>query len=148
MDTENRKKKHNTFPTQVLASSDSVAIEGPSLVSFTLQSWGRPFLLVNPELHGDNNTRLFTFWTVDAGQHTGCYNLLCSGFIPVNNEIALRGTIEPLSVFGDNNSRYEITILIWKDPKQGDWWMSYGNDTYVGYWPALCSLASLRVQQR
>ncbi|XP_028798384.1 uncharacterized protein LOC114753843 [Neltuma alba] len=22
------------------------------------------------------------------------------------------------------------------DPKKGDWWMSYGNDTYVGCWPA------------
>ncbi|XP_028064023.1 uncharacterized protein LOC114267215 [Camellia sinensis] len=32
---------------------------------------------VCPDLHGDNNTRLFTYWTSDAYQATGCYNLLC-----------------------------------------------------------------------
>ncbi|GAB4856141.1 hypothetical protein Ancab_024781 [Ancistrocladus abbreviatus] len=41
---------------------------------------------VSPDLYGDNNTRLFTYWTSDAYQATGCYNLLCSGFIQINNE--------------------------------------------------------------
>ncbi|CAH2053810.1 unnamed protein product, partial [Thlaspi arvense] len=37
---------------------------------------------VSPDLYGDNNTRLFTYWTSDAYQATGCYNLLCSGYWP------------------------------------------------------------------
>ncbi|XP_028798386.1 uncharacterized protein LOC114753844 [Neltuma alba] len=80
----------------------------PKFKSFQTQAQSQ----VNPDLYGDNNTRLFTFWTADADKHTGCYDLLCSSFIQVNNEIALGDTIEPFYVFGDTNSQYEITILI------------------------------------
>lgn len=131
---------------------------------------------VSPDLYGDNNTRLFTYWTVsiitsqikqkkkkllhtvlksetiyinhfpmflflfssnacirheclknqsycliyfffndsqsDAYQATGCYNLLCSGFIQINSEIAMGATIFPVS--GYHGSQYDINILIWK----------------------------------
>ncbi|KAK3409662.1 hypothetical protein EUGRSUZ_J01765 [Eucalyptus grandis] len=67
---------------------------------------------VSPDLYGDNNTRLFTYWTSDAYQATGCYNLLCSGFIQINNQIAMGASISPVSAF--RNSQYDISILIWK----------------------------------
>lgn len=101
---------------------------------------------VSPDLYGDNNTRLFTYWTVsftsfssisvctlntlknyihfqsflylstklqsDAYQATGCYNLLCSGFIQINSDIAMGASISPVSVV--RNSQYDISILIWK----------------------------------
>lgn len=89
---------------------------------------------VSPDLYGDNNTRLFTYWTSDAYQATGCYNLLCSGFIQVNNEIAMGASIYPLSNY--RSSQYDISILVWKDPKEGNWWMQFGNDYVLGYWPA------------
>ncbi|KAI9104158.1 hypothetical protein K1719_022994 [Acacia pycnantha] len=89
---------------------------------------------VSPDLYGDDNTRFFIYWTSDSYRGTGCYNLFCSGFIQTNNEIALGATISPLSGFG--GSQYDITILIWKDPKQGNWWMQFGNDKVLGYWPA------------
>ncbi|KAL5541170.1 hypothetical protein UlMin_004784 [Ulmus minor] len=89
---------------------------------------------VSPDLYGDNNTRLFTYWTSDAYQATGCYNLLCSGFIQINNEIAIGATIYPLS--GYQTSQYDINILVWKDPKEGNWWMQFGNEYVLGYWPA------------
>ncbi|XP_060217849.1 protein neprosin-like [Lycium barbarum] len=88
---------------------------------------------VSPDLYGDNNTRLFTYWTSDAYQATGCYNLLCSGFIQINNEIAMGATINPLSSY--HGSQYDISILVWKDPKEGNWWMQFGNDYVLGYWP-------------
>lgn len=88
---------------------------------------------VSPDLYGDNNTRLFTYWTSDAYQATGCYNLLCSGFIQINNDIALGATIFPLSSYAA--SQYDITILVWKDPQEGNWWMQYGKDNILGYWP-------------
>ncbi|XP_051143943.1 uncharacterized protein LOC127260258 [Andrographis paniculata] len=89
---------------------------------------------VSPDLYGDNNTRLFTYWTSDAYQATGCYNLLCSGFIQINNEIALGASIYPISGYRD--PQFDISILVWKDPKEGNWWMQFGKDYVLGYWPA------------
>ncbi|WOL08874.1 hypothetical protein Cni_G17627 [Canna indica] len=89
---------------------------------------------VSPDLYGDNNTRLFTYWTSDAYQATGCYNLLCSGFVQISNEIAMGASIYPLSYYG--GSQYDISILVWKDPQEGHWWIQFGNDFVLGYWPA------------
>lgn len=89
---------------------------------------------VSPDLYGDNNTRFFTYWTSDAYQATGCYNLLCSGFIQINHEIALGASISPISKY--QNSQYDISILVWKDPEQGNWWMQFGSGNVLGYWPA------------
>ncbi|XP_074590158.1 protein neprosin-like [Curcuma longa] len=89
---------------------------------------------VSPELYGDSRPRLFTYWTNDAYQATGCYNLLCSGFVQTNSKIAIGASISPVSSF--NGSQYDITILIWKDPKLGNWWMGLGDGALVGYWPA------------
>eukprot|EP00249_Psilotum_nudum_P000679 c12771_g1_i1 orf=597-1862(+) len=89
---------------------------------------------VSPDLYGDNNTRLFTYWTNDAYQGTGCYNLLCSGFVQISYEIAIGATISPVSYY--NDKQYDISILIWKDPKLGNWWMQFGDRYILGYWPA------------
>ncbi|XP_047338118.1 uncharacterized protein LOC124941809 [Impatiens glandulifera] len=89
---------------------------------------------VSPDLYGDNNTRLFSYWTNDAYQATGCYNLLCSGFIQINSDIAMGASISPLSTY--NGNQYDITILIWKDPKEGNWWMQFGDNHVIGYWPS------------
>lgn len=109
---------------------------------FLIQIFTRACQQVSPDLYGDNNTRLFTYWTVsfprdayphwlscllysrlaqsmdsmflqsDAYQATGCYNLLCSGFIQVNSEIAMGASISPVSAY--RNAQYDISILIWK----------------------------------
>ncbi|XP_028182201.1 uncharacterized protein LOC114369204 [Glycine soja] len=70
----------------------------------------------------------------DSYRATGCYNLLCVGFIQTNSRIAIGAAISPVSSYDGN--QYDITILIWKDPKVGNWWMSFGDNTLVGYWPA------------
>ncbi|KAL8262498.1 hypothetical protein R6Q59_023847 [Mikania micrantha] len=88
---------------------------------------------VYPGLYGDSSTRLFIFWTSDGYQRRKCYNLGCPGFIQTSNEIALGGTLSPISQV--DGSQYEMTVLIWKDRKGGDWWMKFG-ETLVGYWPA------------
>ncbi|KAI5076140.1 hypothetical protein GOP47_0008205 [Adiantum capillus-veneris] len=89
---------------------------------------------VSPDLYGDNNTRLFIYWTSDAYQGTGCYNLLCSGFVQINDQIALGASISPVSTY--NDKQFDIEILIWKDPRGGDWWMSFGRNSVLGYWPS------------
>ncbi|XP_071706082.1 protein neprosin-like [Rutidosis leptorrhynchoides] len=89
---------------------------------------------VSPELYGDSYPRFFTYWTTDAYQTTGCYNLLCSGFVQTNNKIAIGAAISPRSVY--NGGQFDISLLIWKDPKHGNWWLEFGSGTLVGYWPA------------
>nr|XP_043624646.1 uncharacterized protein LOC122596181 [Erigeron canadensis] len=89
---------------------------------------------VSPELYGDYYPRFFTYWTTDAYQTTGCYNLLCSGFVQTNNRIAIGAAISPRSVY--NGGQFDISLLIWKDPKHGNWWLEFGKGTLVGYWPA------------
>ncbi|KAF7838300.1 putative neprosin [Senna tora] len=88
---------------------------------------------VSPELYGDNYPRFFTYWTTDAYQATGCYNLLCSGFIQTNNKIAIGAAISPRSVY--NGRQFDIGLMIWKDPKHGHWWLELGSGVLVGYWP-------------
>ncbi|KAK3164520.1 hypothetical protein QOZ80_1AG0020360 [Eleusine coracana subsp. coracana] len=90
---------------------------------------------VSPQLYGDNSPRFFTYWTTDAYQTTGCYNLLCSGFIQTNSRIAMGAAISPTSAY--NGGQFDISLLIWKDPNHGNWWLEFGNGELVGYWPSL-----------
>ncbi|KAF7809325.1 putative neprosin [Senna tora] len=90
---------------------------------------------VSPELYGDRQPRLFTYWTTDAYEGSGCYNLLCSGFVQTNNRIAIGAAISPTSSYG--GGQFDITLLIWKDPKHGNWWLELGRGILVGYWPSL-----------
>ncbi|KAI9087501.1 hypothetical protein K1719_030371 [Acacia pycnantha] len=88
---------------------------------------------VSPELYGDNYPRFFTYWTTDAYQATGCYNLLCSGFVQTNNRIAIGAAISPRSAY--NGRQFDIGLMVWKDPKHGHWWLEFGSGLLVGYWP-------------
>ncbi|CAM0908626.1 unnamed protein product [Alopecurus aequalis] len=88
---------------------------------------------IYPYLYSDYNPRLFIYWTRDAYQTTGCYNLLCSGFIQVDNRIAIGGSLS--SIFSTyDGTQYDFDILVWKEPKLGNWWLQVGG-IYVGYWP-------------
>ena len=48
----------------------------------------------------------------DAYQTTGCYNLLCSGFIQTNSRIAMGAAISPTSAY--NAGQFDISLLVWK----------------------------------
>ncbi|KAI4382466.1 hypothetical protein MLD38_008428 [Melastoma candidum] len=90
---------------------------------------------VSPELYGDYYPRFFIYWTTDAYQATGCYNLLCSGFVQTNSRIAIGAAISPTSSY--NGGQFDISMLIWKDPKHGNWWLEFGSGILVGYWPSV-----------
>ncbi|THU61247.1 hypothetical protein C4D60_Mb07t21290 [Musa balbisiana] len=109
---------------------------------------------------GEDLNSIEAGWQSDAYQATGCYNLLCAGFIQISNEIAMGASIFPLSDYG--GSQYDISILVWKvqtklmhlmisaacfspfsphacykqDPQEGHWWIQFGNDYVLGYWPS------------
>ncbi|CAN6164014.1 unnamed protein product [Urochloa humidicola] len=89
---------------------------------------------VSPELYGDSNPRFFTYWTTDAYQETGCYNHNCRGFVQTTNKIAIGAAITPESVY--NGRQFDITLMLWKDPKHGHWWLELGSGLVVGYWPS------------
>ncbi|XP_057421053.1 uncharacterized protein LOC130715070 [Lotus japonicus] len=89
---------------------------------------------VSPELYGDSYPRFFTYWTSDAYQATGCYNLLCSGFVQTNSKIAIGAAISPTSSY--DGGQFDISLLVWKDPKHGNWWLEFGSGILVGYWPS------------
>ncbi|XP_020209286.1 uncharacterized protein LOC109794227 [Cajanus cajan] len=105
----------------------SGAFEGPDLNSIEA-GWQ-----VSPKLYGDNRPRLFSYWTRDTYRSTGCYNLLCAGFVQKDARISIGAAISPLSSYA--GKQYDISILVWKDPKEGNWWMSFGANTLIGYWP-------------
>ncbi|CAN1219153.1 hypothetical protein LINPERPRIM_LOCUS1531 [Linum perenne] len=89
--------------------------------------------MVNPKLYGDRQTRLFVYWTVDGMRRTGCFDLTCPGFVQTSNEIAIGSAINPISL--PSSLPYEIIIYISKDPVTGNWWVEYGENVYLGYWP-------------
>lgn len=71
-------------------------------------------VLINSD-HLQNPPLLFVMGSIqqsDSYQATGCYNLLCSGFIQTNSKIAIGAAISPVSLAAGN--QYDITILIWK----------------------------------
>ncbi|KAK4279838.1 hypothetical protein QN277_011550 [Acacia crassicarpa] len=91
---------------------------------------------VNPQLYGDNTTRLFTYWTDDNGKTSGCYDLLCSGFVQLDAGVAVGASITPLSIYGNQSAQAVMKLTIWKDIKNGDWWIQYGPEKVIGYWPS------------
>lgn len=48
----------------------------------------------------------------DSYEATGCYNLLCSGFVQTNSKIAIGAAISPTSSY--KGGQFDISILIWK----------------------------------
>ncbi|KAL0718116.1 hypothetical protein Bca4012_067438 [Brassica carinata] len=93
---------------------------------------------VYPEFYMDSQPRLFIFWTTDAYNLTGGYNLRGGGFVQTSKNIMVEGAILQPSVFGGD--QVDLTIKIWKDSKSKSWWLGviigHGNLEPVGYWPA------------
>ncbi|XP_004509665.1 protein neprosin-like [Cicer arietinum] len=89
---------------------------------------------VSRSLYGDNQPRLFIFWTSDEYQKTGCYNLFCPGFVQISKQIVVGAAIRPVSIY--NGKQFQIRLLISKDPTNGHWWLTYGSGHVIGYWPS------------
>ncbi|XP_033137649.1 uncharacterized protein LOC103849412 [Brassica rapa] len=89
---------------------------------------------VYPGRYGDDNARFFVYWTAD-GYRSGCYNLDCPGFVPVNQAYVLGEPIGHVSTLG--GQQYEIPTTIWKDPRTGNWWLKLNHHVFIGYWPSI-----------
>ncbi|XP_068657658.1 protein neprosin-like [Aristolochia californica] len=90
--------------------------------------------IVSVALNKDDRPRLFVSWTADGNVRTGCYNLLCPGFVQVSSKIALGQVIEPVSAY--NGAQQDVKLTVFKAPATGNWWVTFGeSNELVGYWP-------------
>ncbi|KAI9186979.1 hypothetical protein LWI28_023020 [Acer negundo] len=69
----------------------------------------------------------------DGSQKTGCYNLICPGFIQVHPDYIIGSPYEPISVTGGKT--YATQPMIYKDPESGNWWLFLDTNLKIGYWP-------------
>ncbi|XP_034709742.1 uncharacterized protein LOC117932574 [Vitis riparia] len=81
--------------------------------------------------YGDNKTHLFTYWTADNGATTGCYDLLCPGFIITHPHRTL-GVELPTSTY--RGAQAGIQLSISKDQFTDHWWLLVDGQE-LGYWP-------------
>ncbi|KAL6620325.1 hypothetical protein ACP70R_035464 [Stipagrostis hirtigluma subsp. patula] len=66
--------------------------------------------------------------------HKTCLDHLCPGFVQVSRTVGLGGRVQPVSTY--NGKQYKIEVLMFKDPKTSNWWLTYDvGATPIGYWP-------------
>ncbi|KAK8698566.1 hypothetical protein V6N13_114678 [Hibiscus sabdariffa] len=82
----------------------------------------------------DKFESLETGWMKDSYKSTGCFDLTCSGFVQTNPNVALGATIVPVS--SEFGQQYHVTLGMYKDPQTSNWWLKFGADVPIGYWPA------------
>ncbi|KAI3942234.1 hypothetical protein MKW92_021080 [Papaver armeniacum] len=89
---------------------------------------------VNPQLFGDNQTRVFGLWTADGFKETGCYNMLCPGFVQIHPEYSFGEYIDAGTYGKAFQSAFDFAVR--RDPESGNWWFINGADNAkIGYWP-------------
>ncbi|XP_026416247.1 uncharacterized protein LOC113311652 [Papaver somniferum] len=81
---------------------------------------------------GDQTNSIESGWHADGYKNTGCFNMLCPGFVQVHTRIPF-GTTLNNSVSGSGD---EIFFWVFRDEKSHNLWYYMGNDdqTPIGYW--------------
>jgi hypothetical protein len=80
------------------------------------------------------NVLLFIFWTRDGYNHTGCYNLECTGFKQLNNNWFLGGEFDHYSTRGGTQWGFEMQWKLYQDK----WYLflkGRGDYELVGFYP-------------
>ncbi|KAI3967646.1 hypothetical protein MKW92_040379 [Papaver armeniacum] len=67
---------------------------------------------VYKDMYGDDQTRFFIYWTMDGYLRSGCYNLLCHGFVQTTSNISLGCNFTEVSTF--NGDQKDATFSIQK----------------------------------
>jgi hypothetical protein len=85
-----------------------------------------------PAKYGNENSRLFIFWTPNnyntAGP--GCYNLDCAAFVQTADKGILGGAFSNYSTVGGTQYDFTAQYKLY----QGNWWLFY-QGTAIGYYP-------------
>jgi hypothetical protein len=92
---------------------------------------------VYPDKWGGSNAALFIYYTTAGySSGSGCYNLDCSGFVQVANNVYLGAGFDHYSTTGGAQWGFELQYK--RDPRNGNWWLFYrgpGSWIPVGYYP-------------
>ncbi|XP_042450639.1 uncharacterized protein LOC122035292 [Zingiber officinale] len=88
---------------------------------------------VSTIVYETSDPRLFTFWTIDDKSNTGCVDFQCAGFVSTNNIYGPGSLITQFSTYGRETQF--ISILISRDYKTGNWWVTCNNEISLGYFP-------------
>ena len=92
---------------------------------------------VYPDKWGGSNAALFIYYTTKGyTSGSGCYNVDCSGFVQVANNVYLGGGFDHYSATGATQWGFELQYK--RDPRNGNWWLFYrgpGAWIPVGYYP-------------
>lgn len=89
---------------------------------------------VYPGLYGDTKAHLFTYWTADNYNTTGCYNLTCAAFVQTSSSFAPGMALNLVSVVG--GPQYVMELTYWHTA--GRWWLYYNGTAgtnAIGYYP-------------
>ncbi|XP_023638826.1 uncharacterized protein LOC111830586 [Capsella rubella] len=87
--------------------------------------------IVNPGINKSQSS-VFTYWTADGSNQTGCFNLQCPGFIHVSSKFAVGVLAQPVSIYG--GEQYHLEVNIYQDHLTRNWWFML-RDEPIGYWP-------------
>ncbi|XP_060673877.1 protein neprosin [Ziziphus jujuba] len=87
---------------------------------------------VNPTIYGDNLTYMTIRWTTDGFKNTGCYNLLCPGFVQVHPTVRPGQVFVNSSIIGGSQYGFDLSII--QEQSSGNWWLT-SEGFRVGYWP-------------
>jgi hypothetical protein len=83
-----------------------------------------------PTKYGNEESRLFIYWTADGYDTTGCYNLDCPGFVQIRDFGILGGGFTHYSTHGGPQYEFTAEYRLF----QGNWWLAI-QGTWVGYFP-------------
>ncbi|XP_058068901.1 protein neprosin-like isoform X2 [Magnolia sinica] len=120
-----------TSEGQVYGTGVSMNLWGPMIPDQRQFSLAQLWVLNGPQ---DQLNTIEAGWSADGYQKTGCYNILCPGFVLVSRDVAVGAIIQPTSTY--NGAQMEVPLLVFKDASTGNWWLAYGNNNVqVGYWP-------------
>ncbi|KAI3897143.1 hypothetical protein MKW92_010363 [Papaver armeniacum] len=95
----------------------------------------KPFIkqMISRHIYGDDQPRLFAHWTTDGYSRTGCFNLLCDGFVQTSSDFSLGCNFTEVSTFNGDQKDAKFGIL--KDRSNGHWWVLM-QGLPVGYYPS------------
>ncbi|XP_027186184.1 protein neprosin-like [Cicer arietinum] len=87
---------------------------------------------VSPQLYNNDATHIYSYWTHDNFK-TGCYNILCSGFVQIDHSYYLGARVVQTSSYG--GVMVEMPITLFQDQNTKNWWLTVANKN-IGYFPA------------
>jgi hypothetical protein len=91
---------------------------------------------VYPDKWGSKAALFIYYTTKGYTRGSGCYNVQCSGFVQVANNVYLGGGFTHYSSSGGTQWGFELQFK--RDPRNGNWWLFYrgpGAWIPVGYYP-------------